>query len=169
MQVVLGLGGNVGDVASAFAAARATVGLWARVVAASRLYRARPVGPVSQPDFVNAALKVQADCDLGELLRRCLQLEAAAGRDRSTEERWGPRPLDVDLLLVRDTVHRGPGLELPHPRLHQRAFALVPAAEVAPDWQHPVVGRTLQWLAGQAVSADPEAVGPAPDSPRWQR
>jgi 2-amino-4-hydroxy-6-hydroxymethyldihydropteridine diphosphokinase len=168
MQVLLGLGGNVGDVPSAFAAARSRIERWARVEVASRLYRTRPVGPVSQPDFVNAALRVHADCDLGELLRRCLQLEAAAGRERSTETRWGPRSLDVDLLLVRDAVHRGPGLELPHPRLHQRPFALVPAAEVAPDWPHPLLGRTLHWLAGQAVSADPDAVGLAPDSSHWE-
>lgn len=169
MQVLLGLGGNVGDVVSAFGVARAKIEQWARVEAVSRLYRTRPVGPVSQPDFVNAAMRVDAECDLSELLRRCHELEDAAGRDRMAEQRWGPRPLDIDLLLARDVVHRGPGLELPHPQLHQRLFALVPAAEAAPDWPHPLRGRTLQWLARHVASDDSRSVVEPLDSSAWER
>ena len=66
--------------------------------------------------------------------------------------------LDLDLLVARDLVWRGPELEIPHPRLHERAFALVPAAEIVPDWVHPVIGRTIGELAEEAQSADPEAL-----------
>ena len=85
-------------------------------------------------------------------------MEAIAGRDRVTEVRWGPRPLDIDLLLIRGVIHRGPRLELPHPRLAERAFALVPAAEIVPDWIHPIVGRTLRELAYEAGARAPGAV-----------
>jgi 2-amino-4-hydroxy-6-hydroxymethyldihydropteridine diphosphokinase len=168
MQVVLGLGGNVGDVAAAFAEARSRLEAWSRVVAASRLFRTAPVGTLEQPDFLNAALRLELACDLGELVARCQELESEAGRDRSTEARWGPRTLDLDLLLVRDAVHRGPRLELPHPRLHERAFALVPAAEVAPGWLHPLLGQTLDRLAERAAERDRCAVSPAPTHILWR-
>ncbi len=92
------------------------------------------------------------------MLRACRELEVAAGRDRSTEQRWGPRVLDLDLLMVRDLVWRGPELELPHPGFHRRAFALVPAAELVPDWVHPLVGRTIGDLAEEALRDDPGAL-----------
>jgi len=168
MQVVLGLGGNVGDVAAAFAEARSRLEKWSRVLAASRLFRTAPVGRAEQPDFLNAALRLEVECNLRELVKQCQMLESEAGRDRSTEARWGPRPLDLDLLLARDVVHRGPCLELPHPRFHERAFALVPAAEVAPDWLHPLLGHTLDRLAEQAARRDPSSLSPAPANALWQ-
>ena len=168
MQVVLGLGGNQGDVLSTLVAARSQLARWTHVLAASRVYRTSPVGPVAQPPFLNAALLVDDDHGLGELLDHCHELEAAAGRGRAREPRWGPRPLDLDLLAARDVVHRGPGLELPHPRLHERAFALVPAAEVAGDWRHPLLGRTLAALAADSFRSDPAAVAEVVPDDRWQ-
>ena len=168
MQLVLGLGGNLGDALSALAAARSQLAQWMHVLAASRVFWTAPVGPVAQPSFLNAALLVESDLSPRELLERCLELEAAAGRDRAHETRWGPRHLDIDLLMARDLVRRGSMLELPHPRLHERAFALVPAAEVAAEWRHPLLGRTLTELAGEALRRDPAAVVEPLAAGRWQ-
>lgn len=168
MQLVLGLGGNLGDALSALAAARSQLARWMRVLAASRVFRTAPVGPLAQPSFLNAALLVEGDLSPRELLERCLELEAVAGRDRAHETRWGPRPLDIDLLLASDLVRRGSLLELPHPRLHERAFALVPAAEVAGEWRHPLLGRTLTELAEEALRSFPAAVTEQVADDRWQ-
>jgi 2-amino-4-hydroxy-6-hydroxymethyldihydropteridine diphosphokinase len=168
VDVVIGLGGNVGDVAASLAEARSRIAEWARLIAASRLFKTSPVGPPDQPVYLNAALRVGIDCAFGELVDRCQELEEAAGRDRSVEARWGPRTLDIDLLVARDAVHRGPRLELPHPRLHERAFALVPAAEVAPDWRHPLLGEPLQVLAARAIERDPGAVIEVVTSGGWR-
>lgn len=143
MRVVIGLGGNVGDVEDAFRAARTRLGEAARVFSSSALYGTRAVGPPGQPDYVNAAVLVGWAGRPIALLDLCQQLEAAAGRDRTVERRWGPRTLDLDLLAADGVVCRGPRLWVPHPRLGERAFALVPAAEVAPDWVLPADGQTL--------------------------
>ena len=168
MQLVLGLGGNLGDALGALVEARSRLARSVRVLAGSRIFRTTPVGPVAQPSFLNAALLVEGDLSPHELLERCLALEAAAGRDRAHETRWGPRHLDIDILMARDLVHRGSRLELPHPRLHERAFALVPAAEVAGEWRHPLLGRTLTELAGEALRRDPAAVVEPLAAGRWQ-
>ncbi len=157
VDVVVGLGGNLGRPPDAFAAALRVLAVVGEVVAVSRLWRTRPVGP-DQPDYDNAAALLHWPGSARFLLARCLELEAQAGRDRATEARWGPRALDLDLLIAHDLVWRSPELELPHPRLHERAFALIPAAEAAPDWLHPLLGRTLAELAADARAADPDAL-----------
>ena len=156
-RVILGLGGNVGDTQRLFADCLATLATDGWVVAMSRLWRTRAVGP-PQADFLNAAVVIEWPAGPHDLHASCQELERAAGRDRSREERWGPRQLDIDLLLAKDLVCRGPSLELPHPRLHQRAFALGPAAEVAPDWVHPLLGRTIIQLAENAREKEPDAI-----------
>lgn len=157
MDVVLGLGGNLDDPPSAFEQARARLARRHRVWAVSSLYRSRPIGP-TQPDFFNQAVLLEVGHHAIELLEECQALEEAAGRDRATAVRWGPRPLDIDLLLTRGVIRRGPRLELPHPRLAERAFALLPAAEIVPDWIHPILGRTIRELAREAREKDPGAV-----------
>lgn len=162
-RVIVGLGGNVGDDAAIlgrFAGVVRALEAWS-TVRASRVYRTAAVGP-AQPDFLNAALEVEAPDDLtaSRLIREVLAIEHALGRRRGAETRWGPRPIDVDVLLwgARVLHHRGPpALELPHPRLAERAFALVPVLDlVGPDVDHPSAGRTLGALA--AALADQRVV-----------
>ena len=157
MQVVLGLGSNVGDGRRAFSDCLAALGVEGRVIALSRVWRTRAIGP-TQPDFLNAAVLIDWVAGPRRLLDRCRELELAAGRDRAQEVRWGPRTLDLDLLIAASAVCRGPNLELPHPRLHQRRFALEPAAEVAPDWVHPLLGQTIEELAEDARQREPDAI-----------
>ena len=157
LSIVLGLGANQGDPAAGFAGALAALAAEAEVAGRSRLWLTRAVGP-AQPDYTNAAVLVHWSGDPERLLARCLELEARAGRVRHDDERWGPRPLDIDLLIARDLVWRSPRLELPHPRFADRVFALVPAAEVAPDWVHPLSGRTLADLAAAAHATTPDAL-----------
>jgi 2-amino-4-hydroxy-6-hydroxymethyldihydropteridine diphosphokinase len=157
VTVLLGLGGNLGDPRSAFGDALAALAAEGRVVAVSRLWRTRAVGP-EQPDYLNAAAVILWPQGPRSLLARCRTLEIAAGRSRQHETRWGPRTLDLDLLLADGVVCRGPTLELPHPRLHERRFALEPAAEVAPDWIHALHGRTIEDLATIARDREPDAI-----------
>ncbi len=157
MEILIGLGGNLGKPGVAFAQALEALAQKGRVKAVSRLWRTRPVGP-SQPDFLNAAAVIDWPAGPRSLLDRCRELEAASGRDRAREQQWGPRTLDLDLLIAASTVRRGPDLELPHPRLHERRFALEPAAEVAPNWVHPLFGLTVEELAEQARRNEPEAI-----------
>lgn len=156
-RVILGLGGNTGEPETSFRHALDELAHGGRIEAVSRLWRTRPVGP-PQPDYLNAAAVVWWPRGPHSLLARCRQLEAAAGRDRSTGERWGPRTLDLDLLLAEDVVCRGPVLELPHPQLHERRFALEPAAELAPGWLHPLLGLTVSQLADRRRGREPDAI-----------
>jgi 2-amino-4-hydroxy-6-hydroxymethyldihydropteridine diphosphokinase len=109
------------------------------------LYRTRPVSPLPQPDFLNTAATGTTTLPPAAILRLAKQLEAEAGRDPDAA-RWGPRPLDVDLLLYGDVVSDDPALTLPHPRLRERAFVLVPLAEIAPELRVPPEGKTVAEL-----------------------
>jgi 2-amino-4-hydroxy-6-hydroxymethyldihydropteridine diphosphokinase len=146
MQLLIGLGGNTGEVATAFATAGTALAVRFRLLGTSGLWRSAPVGP-PQPDFLNAALLLDVDVHPLEVLVACRRLEQAAGRRRDLETRWGPRPLDLDLLAAGDLVIESRALTLPHPRLAQRRFALLPAVELAREWRHPRALRTLAELA----------------------
>jgi len=115
-----------------------------RLVARSRLYRTAPWGGIAQPDFINAVAALDTGLDARNLMRALLEIEHRAGRRRDGE-RNGPRVLDLDLLLYGGGRIEESGLEVPHPRLHERAFVLVPLAEIAPDLTVPGQG-TLQSL-----------------------
>jgi 2-amino-4-hydroxy-6-hydroxymethyldihydropteridine diphosphokinase len=124
-----------------------------RLVACSSLYRSAPVGKLDQPDFVNAVAVLNTTLAPRELLQELLALEARHGRVRG--ERDGPRTLDLDLLLLGDRVIREPGLEVPHARMHERAFVLVPLAEVSPEAVIPgrgPVGELADLVADQLVA-----------------
>lgn len=146
MELLLGLGGNLGNVSATFSWAAVQIHKEARILAASSLYRTAPVG-APQPPFLNAALLLELNQDPLSFLKSCHVWEREAGRVREAESRWGPRPLDLDLLLAPGVVMVGPELTLPHPRLVERRFALLPAAEIAPHWRHPRLGKSLGELA----------------------
>ncbi|HEY4583819.1 MAG TPA: 2-amino-4-hydroxy-6-hydroxymethyldihydropteridine diphosphokinase [Lysobacter sp.] len=134
VRAYIGLGANLGDAAAsverAFARLAAADGV--ALVARSRLYRTPAWGVTDQPDFVNAVAGVDTRLGTDALLSLLLAVERDAGRERAAERRWGPRALDLDLLLYGDARIDAPGLRVPHPHLHERAFVLVPLAEVAP-------------------------------------
>ncbi|KDA54017.1 hypothetical protein EG19_01475 [Thermoanaerobaculum aquaticum] len=146
MELLLGLGGNLGDVSATFRWVAQQIQWEARILAASSLYRTAPVGP-PQPPFLNAALLLELNEDPLRFLKRCQAWERQAGRVREAETRWGPRPLDLDLLMAPGVVMVGPELTLPHPRLAERRFALLPVAEIAPHWLHPRLRQSLGELA----------------------
>jgi 2-amino-4-hydroxy-6-hydroxymethyldihydropteridine diphosphokinase len=135
VEVLLGLGGNVGDVRGTLDRAVAALadGRDVRLVARSSDYRTPPWGVTDQPPFVNIALVAETALAPRSLLARALAVEATFGRDRANEQRWGPRTLDIDIIAYGDIEIDEPGLTLPHPRLFERAFVLAPLAEIAPD------------------------------------
>ena len=152
MRFILGLGANLGDRTSTMREAVRRLGELGTVGRRSRIYSSAPVGGPPQPPYHNAAVELHADLDPMELLAQTQTIERALGRDRTTEAgsvRWGPRPIDVDLLLAGahgELELHLPGLTLPHPRLHERAFALAGVVEIDPDLVHPTLKRPLTAL-----------------------
>jgi 2-amino-4-hydroxy-6-hydroxymethyldihydropteridine diphosphokinase len=132
---LLALGGNVGDVRQTFDRAINLLsdGNMVRLVARSSDYRTPPWGVTDQPAFINAAIAIATTHPPHDLLDRALDVERALGRDRRRERHWGPRAIDIDLIAYDDVVLSDPDLTLPHPRLFDRAFVLMPLAEIAPD------------------------------------
>jgi len=149
VRACIGLGGNLGQPEQAIARAfQALDGLpGTRLLAASSLYRSAAWGRTDQPDFINAAALVQTTLAAPALLQELLRIEAEAGRVRGPDSHWGPRLLDLDLLLYGGQVIELPGLRVPHPYLHQRAFALLPLAEIAADAPFPGHGSVAEALA----------------------
>jgi len=134
-EVLIGLGGNIGDVRATLNRAVAAFcdGTDVRLVAQSSDYATPPWGVEDQPPFVNRCIAVVTALAPRALLDRALAVERTLGRDRTREQRWGPRPIDIDLLTYDDLSIQEPGLILPHTRLLERAFVLVPLAEIVPD------------------------------------
>ena len=131
----VGLGANLGDAALTLRQASMALALLSDEGAAgfSRLYRTPAWGVEDQPDFINGVAALRTSLAPRDLLDALLGIERQHGRDRAQEVRWGPRTLDLDLLLYGDEVMDEPGLQVPHPRLHERGFVLVPLLELAPD------------------------------------
>ncbi len=115
-----------------------------RILALSAWYRTAPIPASDQPDYINGVLSADTDQDPADVLARLHQIEDAAGRVRSVPD--AARPLDLDLLAAGALVRPGPGLVVPHPRLHLRAFVLYPLCDVAPEWRHPLLGLTAAAL-----------------------
>lgn len=145
----LGLGSNLGGREATLRQAVADLSEQSElsVVRVSSFYETAPVGPIAdQPPFLNAVAAVETTLLPTDLLQVCLAVEQHHGRNRVAEVRWGPRTLDIDVLLYGETVLDLPGLTLPHPRLHERAFVLIPLLEIAPDLVHPGLGISIENL-----------------------
>ena len=158
--VYLGLGSNIGD---RFGYLRDAIGRLEgkglTVEAVSSAWETEPVGEIlDQPDFLNAVALLETTLPARDLLDALLAIERAHGRDRASETRWGPRTLDLDLLLYGDAVVDEPGLRVPHPHLHERAFALRPLLDIAPDVSIPGHGPARELPAAMADDGI-EAVG----------
>lgn len=134
-DVLIALGGNVGDVRTTFRKAIANIcGMaQAALLARSSDYVTPPWGEENQARFINACIEIETSLDPHALLFTLHKIEKQFGRDRAREQRWGPRPLDLDILAYDDVSLQKPELTLPHPRLFERAFVLVPLAEIVPD------------------------------------
>ena len=134
-EAFIALGGNVGDVRVDFRSGhcRFCDGTVVRLKARSADYRTPPWGVIEQPPFINAAIAVTTSLPPHDLLARAQECEQALGRDRARERRWGPRAIDIDILAYDDLILIDRDLILPHPHMLERAFVLVPLAEIAPD------------------------------------
>lgn len=156
-ETYIGLGSNLGDPMSNLTAGLAGM---AKIpgytqVAVSSPFRTSPVGPQDQPFFINAVARGLYQGDALELLRGLLAVEKSRGRER--ERRWGPRTLDLDLLVFgRETINKH-GLKVPHPQMHRRAFVLAPLMELAPDLVLPRWGKTAARLFEEMDPKEREA------------
>ena len=146
----IALGANIpgpaGPLEATLTAAVSRMAAFGRIAALSSLYSTTPVGLADQPRFLNAVLALETGLPPSELLVQLLQVEREFGRDRSASVPNGPRTLDLDLLLYGDQTIHAPGLQIPHPRLAERAFVLVPLAEIASNLLVPGAGSTVQQL-----------------------
>ena len=142
----IALGSNVGDREANFRQAIAGLKGLGEVKAVSSFYETDPVGYTDQPKFLNAAALLETELEPLPLLHALLEIERAAGRDRSIAPPKGPRTLDLDLLLYGDCVVSGPELTLPHPEMHLRRFVLEPLAQIAPRFVHPLLGKSVAEL-----------------------
>ena len=160
MLACVGLGANLGDASATVQAALQALDALpdTRLLRASRLYRTPAWGKTDQPEFVNAAAVLDTQLDARALLDAMLSIERTFGRDRTAIERWSARTLDLDLLLYGEDHIDEPGLHVPHPHLHERAFALVPLVEIAPDVVIPGRGRAADIVAAM-VTGDIQALG----------
>lgn len=152
MRAFVGLGSNLGDREATIRGAVALLGERAGidVVAVSTLRETDPVGYEDQPRFLNGVVALDVDLTARGLLDELLEVERELGRDRSREARWGPRTIDLDLLLFGDETVEAPGLTVPHPRLAERRFVLEPLHELAPDLTLPD-GRAVRELVTPAL------------------
>jgi 2-amino-4-hydroxy-6-hydroxymethyldihydropteridine diphosphokinase len=149
--IYLALGSNLGDRSANLRAAIAALPPGARVLQESPVYETPPWGLTDQPVFLNMVIKGETSLGPVELLQQLKNLEAGLGRQPSV--RWGPRLIDIDILFYADLVLEIQGLIIPHPHLHERAFVLVPLADLAPDLLHPVFGKSVRdLLAGVDAS-----------------
>jgi len=152
---LIAMGGNLGNVAESFRQARRDIAALTatRVTASSLMYTTPPLGPAGQPDYLNAVLLVSTALEPLQLLDALQTIENTHGRERG--ERWGARTLDLDILDYGNRVLHSERLTLPHPRLHERQFVLLPLCDIAENWQHPLLRQSASsmlrslWDAGE--------------------
>jgi len=143
-MVYLALGTNLGDRPANLSAAIETLPLEIKVIAKSKIYETPPWGYENQPAFLNMAVKCETNLEPESLLKCLKQLEVQLGREQSFH--WGPRLIDIDILFYDDLILESESLIIPHPRLRERAFVLVPLADIAPGFVHPVLKETIKEL-----------------------
>jgi 2-amino-4-hydroxy-6-hydroxymethyldihydropteridine diphosphokinase len=162
-NALIALGGNVGDVRTTFRKAIANIcGMTqGALLARSSDYTTPPWGEEQQPPFVNACIEIETSLDPHALLFTLHKIEKKFGRDRAHERHWGPRPLDLDLLAYDDVKLDRQELTLPHPRLFERGFVLVPLAEIAPD--RIIAGRSVREALAQVSTDGIERLPDLPD------
>lgn len=162
-RAFLGLGGNIGDPRDAMASALSAVDEDTQtvIVRVSSLYRTPPWGKTDQPDFLNAVAEVETSRSPRALLDLCLAVEAALHRVRA--ERWGPRSIDMDILLFDDMTLDEEGLQVPHPRMLDRAFVMLPLAEIAPTVM--IAGRSA---SDHLKHLDTSAIEPVASGDWWR-
>lgn len=145
INVFLGLGSNVGDRAGQLRAAAALIQkLIGKIARKSHVYETQPWGKTDQDAFLNQVVMVNTVLDPRGLLDAIGKIERELGRER--REKWGPRPIDIDVLFYGRRIVRDKGLEIPHPELHKRAFVLAPLLEIAPEYVHPVLKQPIDQL-----------------------
>lgn len=142
------LGSNLGDREAILRDALDAIGCIERtkVTRVSDIIETPPMGQPGQRDYLNAVAALHTEMSPRELLEQFLEIEAAHGRTRSEQSRWGSRVLDIDLLLYGEQVIDEPGLTVPHPHMHERLFVLQPLSQIAPDVMHPVLGKPVHVL-----------------------
>ncbi len=140
----IGIGSNVGDRKAVCWKAIELLAEAGKVTKISSLYYTEPVGYVEQQDFINAVVSIETELSARELLEACHAIEDKLGRKRTL--RWGPRTIDLDILLYGDLIMNDPDLVLPHPSMAARKFVLAPLAEIAPEAVHPVLHKTVAEL-----------------------
>jgi len=156
-RAYLGLGANLGHTEQTLRTAATVIATLpgTTLCARSSLYKTPAWGLTDQPDFLNAVVMIETDLSAPELLSALMQVEHQHGRNRETEQRWGPRTLDIDILLYGNQVIDQPGLRIPHPHLHERAFALLPLHEIAPEIAIPGIGTLSDLLLDMLPIDDP--------------
>ncbi|HRH37517.1 MAG TPA: 2-amino-4-hydroxy-6-hydroxymethyldihydropteridine diphosphokinase [Flavobacteriales bacterium] len=146
-DVLLLLGGNVGDPPATLAKAEALIAeRCGTILAHSRDHRTEPWGFVDEHLFLNRAVLLSSAMEPVALMKELLAIETELGRVRNSEQRYAARTIDIDILLIGDRVISEEALIVPHPRLHERAFALAPAADIVPGWIHPMLHRSVLQL-----------------------
>ncbi len=154
-DIFIALGSNQGDRELNLLRAVGEIGLLkdTRITALSSFYDTQPVGPVSQDNYLNAVLKLETAFSPRELLRELQRIESAVFR-RVRTVHWGPRPMDLDILFYGDAIIAEEDLIIPHPRLHERRFVLVPLAEIAPAFIHPLIQRSVAQILASLKTTD---------------
>lgn len=150
----IGIGSNMGDRELALRQAVEAIGKWpgTQLLRASPVYETKPWGPTAQPDYLNMVVEISTQLDPHRLLRHCKDLEKRLGREASGE-RWGPRPLDLDVLLYGNRRLATANLVVPHPRMWERAFVLRPLFDLAPDLRAPGGVLIGDLLASERIAA----------------
>jgi 2-amino-4-hydroxy-6-hydroxymethyldihydropteridine diphosphokinase len=152
VEVYLGLGANLGDRHANIQRALALLAPACGPFVCASIYVAPPWGDLDQPEFLNTVARGATRLGPERLLGRVKETEAVVGR--TPTRRWGPRVIDVDILSYGEAVIDRPQLQVPHPRLHERGFVLVPLAEIAPLWRHPVLGKSAAELLAALAPAE---------------